>query len=136
MAKKRATKAELIKRREEIQQLILKGVNATDIQKIVGDKWGASPRAVREDLKWIREQWEQSALESTQLMRNKYAERLELLFNRAWSDGHLKTCLEIQKEISKLNGMYKEKETDDSKLPEFINVSKKGELKVVGGEDE
>ena len=136
MSRKRATKAELIKRREEIQQLILKGLNASDIMERMAEKWNTSERAIKEDLSWVAKQWEEQATESTQLMRNKYAERLELLFNRAWEDGHLKTCLEIQKEISKLNGMYKEKETDDAKLPEFVNISKKSELKVVGGKDE
>lgn len=135
MSKKRATQAELIKRREEIQQLILKGVSGSDIQEQMSIKWETSKRAIADDMRSIAKEWEDKATETTQLMRNKYADRLEMLLNKALQEGHIKTALEVQKEIHKLNGMYKEKEAAEDKAPQFIKVSKRS-LKVVGEEDE
>ena len=136
MSRKRATQAELIKRREEIQELILKGTSSTKIQELMSEKWDTSKRAISEDLKAIAKDWESKTTETSQLMRNKYADRLEMLFNRALQEGHIKTALEIQKEVHKLNALYAEKDVDSEKLPEFINIAKKGELKVVGDDNE
>lgn len=137
MSRKRATQAELIKRREEIQQLILKGVSGVDIQESMSKKWDTSKRAIAEDIRAIAKEWEDKASETTQLMRNKYADRLEMLLNKALEEGHIKTALEVQKEIHKLNGVYKEKETTEDNAPKFINVSKRNSgLKVVGEDDQ
>lgn len=125
MSRKRATQAELIKRREEIQQLILRGVNSSDIVKDMAEKWDTSPRAISEDIRAIKKEWEVTAAENTQLMKNKYDQRLEMLFNKALSEGQYKTALEIQKEISKLNGLYKEKEADENQMPEIIRVKRR-----------
>lgn len=137
MSRNRATQAELIKRREEIQQLILKGVSSIDIQAAMSKKWETSKRAIADDMRAIAKEWEEKASETTQLMRNKFADRLEMLLNKALEEGHIKTALEVQKEIHKLNGVYKEKETSEEVTPKFINVSKRSSsLKVVGQDDE
>jgi len=137
MSRKRATQAELIKRREEIQQLILKGVSSIDIQEGMSKKWETSKRAIAEDIRAIGKEWEEKAAETTTLMRNKFADRLEMLLNKALAEGHIKTALEVQKEIHKLNGVYKEKETTEEVTPKFINISKRNApLKVVGEDDE
>lgn len=131
MSRKRATQAELIKRREEIQQLIISGVNSSVIVKDMAKKWDTSPRAISEDIRNIKKQWELTATENTQLMKNKYDERLEMLFNKALSEGQYKTALEIQKEISKLNGLYKEKEEEANKTPKLIRVKRRSAETVV-----
>lgn len=131
MSRKRATQAELIKRREEIQQLIISGVNSGVIVKDMAKKWDTSPRAISEDIRNIKKQWELTAAENTQLMKNKYDERLEMLFNKALSEGQYKTALEIQKEISKLNGLYKEKEEEANKTPKLIRVKRRSTESVV-----
>jgi hypothetical protein len=134
MSQTRASKAELLKRRQEIQELILKGVPNTVILKAMADKWETSTRAIGEDIRSIAKEWNDTAPEANKLMRNKYADRLELLFNTALAEGHIKTALEIQKEIHKLNGLYQEKDVKDT-MPDFINVSKRGNLKVVDGSE-
>ncbi len=135
MSKNRATQAELIKRREEIQQLILSGVTTTEIKESMSVKWKTSARAISEDIRFIAREWKEKTPEQTQSMKNKYMDRLEMLLNRALQENHIKTALEIQKEINKLNGLYNEKEQEKSKMPEFISVKRRSELKVVGSDD-
>lgn len=125
MSRKRATQAELIKRREEIQELIVTGMNSSKIVENMAKKWDTSSRAICEDIRMIKKQWELTASENMQLMKNKYDDRLEMLFNKALNEGQYKTALEIQKEISKLNGLYKEKEEEVNKVPKLIRVKRR-----------
>ena len=136
MSNTRASKAELLKRREEIQELLLSGLTHTNIQESMAIKYETSPRAIADDIRSIAKDWEDRAEETVQLMRNKYADRLELMFNTAMTEGHIKTALEIQKEIHKLNGLYREKDTQGVDMPTFVNVSKRGELKIVDGSND
>lgn len=131
----RATQAELIKRREEIQQLILKGIRGSEIQETMSEKWKTSKRAIAEDMRTIAKDWQEKAIEDNQLMRNKYSDRLELMLQQALQDNNLKIALEVQKEIHKLNSMYKDKETKEDKIPEFINIGRRSQLKVVPESD-
>ena len=136
MSRNRAAQAKLIQRREEIQQLILSGATSSYIQEEMAVKWKTSKRAIAEDIRAIADEWEEKAAENTQLMRNKYEARLEMLFNKALIAGQIKSALEVQKELSKLNGLYKEKEHSDDNTPKFVNVSKRSDLKVVGGSED
>jgi site-specific DNA-adenine methylase len=131
---KRATQAELVARRQEIQQLILKGVNSQDIVENMVKKWETSKRAISEDIRAIHKEWQETAPAQTQANRNKYKDRLEMLFNKSLESGMLKTALDVQKEINKLDGLYAEKEKDEDNTPEFVKVTRRN-LSVVG-EDE
>lgn len=131
---KRATQAELIARRKEIQQLILSGVNSSDIVEQMAVKYKTSRRAISEDIRDISKEWAEAAPQETQAMKNKYMDRLEMLLNKALENDHIKTALDIQKEINKLNGLYDEKEKDENKVPEFIKVSRRN-LSVVGDDE-
>lgn len=122
---KRATQAELIARRKEIQDLILRGVNSVDIVENMATKWKTSKRAIAEDIRAISREWQETAPEETQTMKNKYMDRLEMLLNKALENDHIKTALEIQKEINKLNGLYNEKIKDENAVPEMIRVKKR-----------
>jgi hypothetical protein len=135
MSRSRAGKAELIRRREEIQRLILVGTTTTEILDTMSLKWKTTRRAIQDDLMKIGKDWAAKAPEETQKMRNAYADRLELMFHAAMESGNLKVALEIQKEIHKLNAVYTEKEkTENDNVPKFINISRRDPLKVVGGE--
>jgi transposase-like protein len=133
MPRNRANKAELIKRREEIQQLIVQGMTNYDILESMSIKWKTSKRAIQDDISTIAKEWQKREPEETALMRNKYADRLEYMFNEAMSKGHVKVALEVQKEIHKLNGMYVGEKEDANTMPEIINISKKPKLRAVEG---
>jgi len=136
MSRKRASQAELVARREEIQELILDGQTRKWIVDKMSEKYKTTPRAIQEDIRIIGEQWMARAPKNTQSMRNKYEDRLELMFKKAFSLGQFKTALAIQQEIHKLNGLYKEKDQTKDTTPEFINIGRKSQLKVVEGSDD
>jgi hypothetical protein len=50
MSRSRAGKAELIRRREEIQRLILVGTTTTEILDTMSLKWKTTRRAIQDDL--------------------------------------------------------------------------------------
>lgn len=129
----RSSKAQLIKRREEVQKMIVTGAHYQTICEELSKKWETSKRAIQEDIRLINKEWQESAEESKQLLQNKNKERLELLFHSAIMKEQFKTALEIQKEINKLDGLYKEVEKED-KIPEIIKIGRKSDLKVVGEE--
>lgn len=129
---KRSPAAILVKRREEIQQLILEGFTGSHIVDTMSEKWKTTKRAIQEDLRQIGKDWAERAPEQTQKMRNQYADRLEMMFLSAIGKNNLKVALEIQKEIHKLSGLYAEKEKDQDKIPDFIQIGRRSPLKVVG----
>jgi hypothetical protein len=105
---RRSSKAELVKRREEVQDYLLKGYNHSEIQEILYIKYKTSKRAIADDIRDIATAWKEQEDASRIENRNKFLARLELMFNKALADGHMKNALEIQKEIHKLNGLYNE----------------------------
>lgn len=132
MAKK-STKAQLIKRREEIRDLILAGVKKDDIVNQMSEKWQTSRRAIFDDIRLIAKTWEEAEPEKAKTSKNKYLERLEMLLQKAIAAESLKVALEIQKEINKISGLYTEKEENQEEAPKIIRVSKKPKLKAVDG---
>ena len=133
MSRNRASQAELVARREEIQELILDGNTQHWIVNHMAEKWKTSKRAIQEDIRLIGKLWQERTQEITQQNRSKYNDRLELMFKKAFALGQFKTALAIQQEIHKLNGLYKDKEENKDKTPEFINITKKSQLNLVNG---
>jgi hypothetical protein len=127
---RKSTKAELIKRREEVQDLILAGHMPSDINTIISEKYGVKKRVVSEDIKEVGKAWEAKADESKQLSRNKFLDRLEHMFQVALSNGNIKNALEIQKEINKISGLYQETKTENTP-PQFITLKAREPLSVV-----
>lgn len=129
----KSSKAQVTKRREEVQKMIVSGAHYQTICKEMAEKWETSKRAIQDDIRLVNKEWQEAAEESKQLLRNKNKERLELLFHSAILKEQYKAALEIQKEINKLDGLYKEVETEE-KQPEIIKIGRKSDLKVVGEE--
>ncbi len=127
----RASKAQLLLRREEVQKLILQGHTSSEIVEMAEPHFKTSKRAIQEDLRLIGKEWAARAPEKILTMRNKYQDRLELLFNEAISRGRVKEALAVQQEIHKLNNVYQQKEKEEETGPKFINVGRKGQLKIV-----
>lgn len=136
MPRNRSSNAELIKRRQEVQELLIQGHKKSFIVDRLAEQYKTSKRAIQEDIRFIAKEWAETAPTQTQEMRNMYAERLEWLFCEAAGKGHVKVALEVQKEINKLNGLYKVNEDHEEKMPEFINIGRRSQLKVVDGSDE
>jgi predicted DNA-binding protein YlxM (UPF0122 family) len=135
---RKSTKAELIKRREEVQDLILAGYMPSDISSIISEKYGVKKRVVSDDIKEVGKAWEAKADESKQLSRNKFLDRLEHMFQVALANGNIKNALEIQKEINKISGLYQEVKSENT-TPQFITLKAREPLSVVpkaSGNDE
>lgn len=121
MARK-STKGELIMRREFVQDLMLKGHTSTEITAIVSEKYQIKKRVVLEDIREVSKAWASKNEESRPLLRNKFLDRLELLFQTAVSEGNIKNALEIQKEINKITGLYQETKQEQTP-PQFITLT-------------
>lgn len=135
--KNRSTYAELQARRKEIQDLILRGVRAVDIKESMAAKYNTSARAIAEDLRAIYKEWEDQAEETRVLNRNKAIDRLQLLYTMALENNKVNDALNILKEIHKLEGLHENKEKEETKIPEFVQIGvKKPKLKAVGDDDE
>jgi len=131
----RASRAQLIARREQIQRLILQGHTYNQIVEIAEKEFKTSKRAIQEDLTLIGKEWAARAPEKMLTMRNKYADRLELLFYEAIGKGQVKAALAVQQEIHKLNGIYSVADEKKSELPTIINVGVKSKLKIVNDDN-
>jgi hypothetical protein len=129
MARK-STKGELIMRREFVQDLMLKGHTQTEISTIVSEKYGIKKRVVLEDIREVTKSWASKAEESRPLMKNKFLDRLELMFATALTAGNIKSALEIQKEINKISGLYQETQSE-TQAPQFITIKPRESLSVV-----
>jgi hypothetical protein len=127
---RKSTKAELIKRREEVQSLILAGHMPTEISSIISTKYNVKKRVVSEDMREVAKAWEAKADESKQLSRNKFLDRLEHMFQVALQAGNIKNALEIQKEINKISGLYQESKSENT-APQFITLKSRDALTVV-----
>lgn len=129
MARK-STKGELIMRREFVQDLMVKGHTQTEITTIVSEKYGIKKRVVLEDIREVTKAWASKSEESKPLVRNKFLDRLEHMFNVALNAGNIKNALEIQKEINKISGLYQEVKADNQP-PQFITLKPRDGLSVV-----
>lgn len=132
MSKTRSTKAEIIKRREEIQQLIIKGYKNTEIQRNMAEKWNTTERVIADDMRDIAKDWQEKDVDTKHFLRNKYIDRLEFMYNLAMENSKLRDALDIQKEINRVQNVYAEDVKAEEK-PKFISLSKKN-LKAVGSD--
>lgn len=136
MARNRASQAELQKRRLDIQKMILQGTPTITIVEEMAKQYKTSKRAIQEDMRLIAKEWQERADEETRVMKNRYLERLELLFHEAISKGQVKIALEVQKEIHKFTGHYNDKEETEVEMPKFINVAvRPSSLKIIGNDE-
>ncbi len=132
MSKTRSTKAEIIVRREEIQQLIIKGYKNTEIRRNMADKYNTTERVIADDMRDIATEWQEKDADTKHFLRNKYIDRLEYMYNLAMENSKLRDALDIQKEINRVQNVYAEDVTAKEK-PKFISLSKKN-LKAVGSD--
>lgn len=132
MEQNRATKAELTARRKEIQELIVRGMSAQGIKDAMAAKYNTTHRAIAEDLRAIAKEWEEQGEESRVANRNKAIERLQMLYTMALDQGKVNDCLNILKEIHKVEGIYQEKEKEENKIPEFVKIGVVKPLKASG----
>lgn len=121
---KRASKAELVKRREEVSDMILEGVKKSTICDVLSVKWKTSKRAISEDIRELGAQWKEAEEGNRNENKNKNLARLEMLFNMALDKGQIKTALEIQKDINKLQSLY-EIVHAENETPKFITLKKR-----------
>jgi hypothetical protein len=133
MPRNRASKAELESRREEIQQLIVKGTTNKAICQMMSEKYKTSKRAIQEDIRKIGQEWAESLNENQKELKGLYEERLNMLFQAAIDDGNIRAALEVQKEIHKINAIYNDKDEKEDTAPKIINIGRKSTLKVVDG---
>lgn len=131
MSAKRASKAELVKRRKEIKELLIQGHDKSFIVERIAKLYNTSNRAVSEDIRQIGKEWEELSPEENAQLRSMYQERLEWLFCEAAGKGNIRDALAVQKEIHQIAGIYKDKEDKEEKIPQFIEVSRRRPLKVV-----
>lgn len=136
MSRNRASKAELLQRRQKVQEYILHGHNNQFIIDTLSEEFKTSKRAIQEDIRIIGKEWKEKDPDIIQQKRNMYYDRLQLLFNEAFGKGHIKVALEVQKEIHKLDGIYQDEKEDKDTMPKFVNIGRKSPLKVVDGTDE
>lgn len=136
MSQNRASKASLIERRQQVQELILHGHNNQFIVDRLSEEFKTSKRAIQEDIRIIGKAWQEKEPEIRQQKRNMYADRLQLLFSEAFGKGNIKIALEIQKEIHKLDGIYIDDKESESTMPQFVEMGIRQPLKVVDASDE
>lgn len=118
------TKAQITRRREEVQMLLIDGWSARRIREELSKKHRCSPRSIAEDIRLINKEWEAAADVNKKQARNKYLDRLEHMFETALSSDNLKQALDIQKEINRLSGLYNNDEAAQE-LPKFISIKSK-----------
>jgi hypothetical protein len=122
--RERLTDIEIMKHVEETVDLITKGFATRSIINYFTDE-GFSPRQIRNFM-------EKAALEIKEMYRDNMATiyemsmtRLELLYQAAVQKGHLKTAIEIQKEIDKISGLHSGRLeiTGEIKIPDVIKIA-------------
>jgi hypothetical protein len=119
----RATKKEKYMRTVEVMNLMLKGWREPEIVEHLQRKWSIKSEVnIRRYIQAAFKEWVRNEAKNNSALREKYLDRLEMLFRSAVEKEHIKIALEVQKEINELSGMYIETK-DERNAPEIITIS-------------
>lgn len=128
----RSTKRELYMRRVRVVELLLKGKNRDQIINTIKEEFKVGKGTITNDLKVVEQEMTNKPLPKIDLVRTKSLDRLEMLFENAVSKGHLKTALDIQKEIDKVSGLHNpEAKSDDGPKIFTVEEKKKTDMRLV-----
>lgn len=133
MPRNRVGKLEHYMRTVKVAQLLTQGYWESEIVQELSQEWQCSERNVRKYIAKAKAEWKENAVLDLNELRNKYIQRLEHLFRLAYDSKHLKTALDIQKELNRITGMLKDSETDPDQI-EVITISKRSEAEAIEGE--
>ena len=106
MMKKKANKAEIEERKLYVLNLLLEGKKIKDICRIATEKWNISRRQVE---RYITSSYELFHKEFENIVKNDIAYHAALrmhLYSIAYDKGNYRTCLEILKDLAKIQGLY------------------------------
>lgn len=106
MMKKKANKAEIEERKLYILNLLLEGKKTKDICRIATEKWDISRRQVE---RYITSSYELIHKDFEGIVKNDIAYHYALrmhLYQISYNKGNYRTCLEILKDLAKMQGLY------------------------------
>jgi len=104
------TKIEKEKRINEVGSLLLMGANRANILKYAEKEgWNVSDRQVDNYIRDYKNRCIRMLEENLERERAVHIRRNELLFNKSYSLADYKTCLQIDKNIADLKGLYLQK---------------------------
>jgi hypothetical protein len=122
LIRNRVTHRQKLVRDIEIQKRMIEGWSTAEIVKVYSDKWNCTDVNVRKYIGRVKEHWRDMIQEQLPTLRNKYMERLEMMFRECYDAGNYKTALDVQKEIHRICGLHDEKREDGSLAP-VITIS-------------
>ena len=100
------------KRIERVSELILDAYTRPKIIKYAKEHyWNVMPSTIDRYIKEARKRISKACNESIEVKATKALNRLERQFYKADQEGNRKTALAIQKEINRINALYKVNET-------------------------
>lgn len=101
-----ASKAEITLRVNQVFKLLLTGTETPEIRQFMADKWGVAERTQFRYLARANEQLVAIAATQRDRERGRALARLNMLFRSALQLQDYKTCLQVQREINTLLGLY------------------------------
>jgi uncharacterized protein YoaH (UPF0181 family) len=119
-----ATKAQMIRREQRIQELMAQGVNRNNIVRIVADEEKITKPTVIKQYDQLLKDMQGLMQEQRGELRANLMARQEGIFQKAIEKGNLKTALEATNAQAKLAGLF-EVEVDVPKRPETIIFKEK-----------
>jgi len=106
MMKKKSNKAEIEERKLYVLNLLLEGKKTKEICRVATGKWNISRRQVE---RYITFSYKLFHNEFENIVKNDIAYHSALrmhLYSIAYGKGNYRTCLEILKDLAKLQGLY------------------------------
>lgn len=106
MMKKKSNKAEIEERILYVLNLLLEGKKTKDICRIATGKWNISRRQVE---RYITSSYKLLHKEFENILKNDLVYHMALrmhLYSISYEKGNYRTCLEIMKDLAKLQGLY------------------------------
>lgn len=127
----KATKLELYKREIEIIRMINEGYAKDTMCEELSVKFNCSTRSISDQHRSILKNVMKLADEDRDILRATIMLRNDEIYRKAVTERKYKTALDANVAQAKLGGLF-EAVIGESKAPEFIEVSERAPLKVVG----
>ncbi len=105
----KATIAQKIKRVSEVYNMLLSGKSRTQILQIITRKYKVCESSCDKYISEARRKLKRYIEKDMTTGLRKRLARRELMFSKAFEDGKIDLCLEIEKDTAKIEGLYTEK---------------------------
>lgn len=123
----KATRAEMLKREQDIRDHLSRGIPVPEMCRILAQVHRVSESAIRKQYNNVMDNLIEENKGQREDFRQQLMLRLDHTYKLALSENHVKTAIDATKEMAKLAGLYEPEKETKKETPKLI-IAKEGDF--------